>query len=63
MAEIAMTTLEKIGVKRKSLEDYRRIVGDELIDEISLIAAQLKGTRLRLSPLPVGAGSEYETIF
>ena len=44
MAEIAMTTLERVGVKRKSLEGYRCIVGDELIDEIRLVAAQLKET-------------------
>jgi len=46
MAETNITTLELIGVKRKSLEDYRRIVGDALIDEIRLLATQLKGTRL-----------------
>lgn len=46
MAEICINTLEQIRVKRKSVEDYRRIVGDETIDEIRLLAAQLKGVRL-----------------
>ena len=46
MDETSITTLELIGVKRKSLEDYRRIVGDELVDEIRRLAAQLKGIRL-----------------
>ena len=46
MDETSITALERVGVKRKSLEDYRRIVGDGLIDEIRLLAARLKGVRL-----------------
>src|SRR3970040_2376546 len=46
MAETSTTTLELVRTKRKSLEDYRRIVGDEPIDEIRLLARQLKGLRL-----------------
>ncbi len=46
MTEVAITTLEMIGTKHKSLADYRRIVGDELINEINLIAERLKGVRL-----------------
>ena len=46
MAENRTTTLKLVRVKRKSLEDYRRIVGDGLIDEIRLLAARLKGVRL-----------------
>ncbi len=45
-AETRTATLELVGVKHKSLEDYRRIVGDELIDEIRLLATRLKGVRL-----------------
>ena len=46
IAETSITTVEQVGVKRKSLEDYRCIVGDGLIDEIHLLAKRLKGTRL-----------------
>ena len=46
MAETCVNVLELVGVKRKSLEDYRRIVGDGLIDEIRRLAAHLKGVRL-----------------
>jgi trehalose synthase len=46
MTKTAVTTLEKVGVKRKSLEDYRVIVGDDVIDQINLLAGNLRGVRL-----------------
>jgi hypothetical protein len=39
MDETNITTLERVGVNRKSLENYRPIVGEGLIDEIRLLAA------------------------
>ncbi len=42
--ETGTTTLELVGVERRSLEDYRRIVGDGLVDAIRLPSAHLKGT-------------------
>lgn len=46
MAEAGITTLELVGVKRKSLENYRRIVSDELIEQIRAVAQTLKGARI-----------------
>ncbi len=46
MAEAGITTLELVGVKRKALEDYRRIVGADLIEEIHDLATQIKGVRV-----------------
>ncbi len=46
MSEAGITTLELVGVKRKALEDYRRIIGDDLIEEIHDLAAQIKGVRV-----------------
>ncbi len=46
MAEVGITTLELVGVKRKALEDYRRIVGADLIDEIHHLAAQIKAAKV-----------------
>lgn len=46
MAETGITTLELVGVRRKSLEDYRRIVGDAPIEEARSLAQGLKGLRL-----------------
>lgn len=37
------TTLELVVVRRKSLEDYRRTVGDAPIDEARSLAQELKG--------------------
>jgi hypothetical protein len=37
MAETNITALEQVGVKRKSLEDYRCIVGDGLCSFISCL--------------------------
>ena len=42
MAKTAVTTLEKVGVNNKSLEAYRTIVGDEVIDEIKLVSPKEK---------------------
>ena len=44
--QTSKTTLELVGIKRKSLEDYRRIVGDEPIEEAQALARDLKGLRL-----------------
>ena len=38
--------LDKVKVRRKSLESYRAVVGDTLIDEILDLASELKGTRV-----------------
>ena len=46
MPEFGTTTLELVRTKRKSVEDYQRIVGDEIIDEIHRLAQHLKGLRL-----------------
>jgi trehalose synthase len=46
MTKNTVTTLEKVGVKRKSLDDYRAIVGDNVVDEINLLARNLRGVRL-----------------
>jgi trehalose synthase len=41
-----MPALELVTVKRKSLEDYRRIVGDGPVDEIRALGRELQGLRL-----------------
>jgi trehalose synthase len=46
MAETNDSDLELIQVKRKSLEDYRRTVGDQMVEEIRTLGLQLKGMRL-----------------
>jgi trehalose synthase len=46
VAEVGITTLELVGVKRKALEDYRRIIGADLYEEIHDLAAQIKGARV-----------------
>jgi trehalose synthase len=38
--------LERVKVGRKSLESYRPIVGDTIIDEIQSLAGELKGARV-----------------
>jgi trehalose synthase len=49
--------LELVEVKRKSLEDYRRIVGDVLMEEIDALARNLKGLRLlQLNSTMAGGG-------
>ncbi len=46
MVKTAGTTLEKVGVNNKSLDAYRVIVGDDVIDEIKLVSRNLRGVRL-----------------
>lgn len=62
MTDINTSTLERVGVKRKSLEDYRRIVGDEIIEEIRLLAGRLKGTRLLHLNSTASAGGVAELL-
>jgi trehalose synthase len=38
--------LQRVAVKEKNLEDYRPIVGDEVMDEIQRLARGLKGARV-----------------
>lgn len=40
------TTLEKVAVQRKSLDDYRSLVDDALIEEAQTIGEALKGLRV-----------------
>ncbi len=46
MVKTAVTTLEKVGVDSKSLEAYRTIVGDEVVDEIKLVSRNLRDAKL-----------------
>lgn len=56
-AEAGITTLEIVGVKRKSLEDYRRIIGDDQIEQIHAAAKALKGARvLHINSTASGGG-------
>ena len=51
------TTLESVSVKRKSLDQYRELVGDELIEEALAIAHGLQGLRvLHLNSTAFGGG-------
>ena len=51
------TTLELVGVKRKSLEEYRNIVGDGPVEEARTLARELGGLRLlHLSSTATGGG-------
>lgn len=57
MSETGITTLELVGVKRKSLNDYRRIVSGELIEEIRAVARTLKDARvLHINSTASGGG-------
>jgi trehalose synthase len=57
LAEAGITTLELVGVKRKSLEDYRRIVGDELIEQIHSVAQSINSARvLHINSTASGGG-------
>ncbi len=50
-------TLELVGVKRKSLEEYRNIVGDGPVEEARTLARELGGLRLlHLSSTATGGG-------
>jgi trehalose synthase len=51
------TTLELVGVKRKSLEEYRNIVGDGPVEEARTLARELGGLRLlHLNSTATGGG-------
>jgi trehalose synthase len=51
------TTLELVGVKRKSLQEYRNIVGDGPVEEARTLARELGGLRLlHLSSTATGGG-------
>jgi len=41
-----MNSLERVILKRKSLRDYKPIVGGAVVEEIQTVAADLKGVRL-----------------
>ena len=41
-----MATLQRVTIKRKSLDDYKPIVGNETVDAIRAVAEELKGVRL-----------------
>jgi len=49
--------LQRVTVETKSLEDYRPIVGDEVIEEIRTLAAPLRGARVvHINPTAFGGG-------
>jgi len=49
--------LDPVTTQPKQLQDYRQIVGDELVDEILSLAAPLKGTRiLHINATAFGGG-------
>ena len=57
MAQARSTTLEQVRVRRKSLEEYRRVVGDAPIEEARSLARSLKGLRvLHLNSTAAGGG-------
>ena len=52
-----MNQLERVVLKRKSLDDYRPIVGEAVVDEIRAVASELKGARLlHLNSTATGGG-------
>ena len=51
------TCLEQVRVKRKSLDEYRPIVGEEAIEEVQSLARDLRGLRLlHLNATATGGG-------
>jgi trehalose synthase len=55
--EEAMSTLERVILKRKALRDYRSIIGDKAIEEIQAVAEELKGVKLlHLNSTAFGGG-------
>jgi trehalose synthase len=51
------TSLALVEVKRKSLNDYRPLVGDALVEEAYALGAKLKGLRvLHLNSTSIGGG-------
>lgn len=49
--------LQEVEVGRKSLDDYRTVVGDGIVDEIRALAGQLKGARvLHINATAYGGG-------
>jgi trehalose synthase len=50
-------SLRRVGLKRKAVEDYRRVVGDDTVAELRELAFDLRGLRvLELSSTATGGG-------
>jgi len=49
--------LQKVAVETKSLEDYRPVVGDQVIEELRALAKPLRGARVvQINPTAFGGG-------
>lgn len=54
--------LELVSVKRKSLDDYRRIIGAEAVDELRFLGSALKGLRLAHVSATASGGGVAELL-